>query len=202
VDADLYQNLMDLPDEFPGMDQVPAFAVYLMGCSKFEPFYLTLRSLMDPDKYCPFCETEHVRRARRTLQETPDWRLIENEFPNPKTQRMLLIVPRSHVTSLADLLLDDYMQIGVLLRFCHDVLGIKSGGILWRFGDPHLHAGTVEHLHINVIEPWCGTAFRPPFAKNVDEHAGDYERMLRFRDELVVEGGLDWLFPKSEEASH
>lgn len=176
------------------MGKVSTSTLYLMGCRKFDQFCCTLRGLLQTETFCPFCVKELTRRGRMPLRETAGWKLLENEFPHRATSRMLLIVPCRHVTDLDQFTEADWFDIGKLMSFCRQHLGIKSGGIMFRFGDPHLNVGTVEHLHINVIEPICGKEYRPPLAKELTEHRSDYDRMIRFRDELIEHGGYEWLF--------
>ncbi len=106
---------------------------------------------------------------------------------------MWLIVPRRHLVKMEELEFRDWKALSELTRRCLKLGEIRGGGIMWRFGDPHMNAGTVEHLHINIIEPIGGKEYRPPFAKDESEHAADYARMLIFRDTLEAKGGATWL---------
>ena len=184
--------LIELPSGFPGMQALEAGAVYLMGCRSFDQYCCTVRSLADPDRFCPFCPHEFERRGRRPLICVDDWMLIENEFPHKNVAKMLLVVPREHVTRLR-LSPVDWADLGLLI----EKSGIEDGGVMLRFGDPRLNVGTVEHLHFNIIEPICGKEYRAPFAKELAEHEQDYARTIGFQTELIRRGGLDWLF--SEE---
>lgn len=192
--ADFVEDLFSFPASFPGMEAVPSPYVYLMGCGKFSQFCCTLRSLADPGQYCPFCPTELGRRGRLPITTHGVWQLLENEFPNPNTERMLLITPVNHRCNPGTLTSDDWTEIGSLFEYCQEQLDIKSGGVVFRFGDPHQHAGTIAHMHINVIAPICGKEFRIPLAKHVTDHAENYRRLIGFRDELRGRGGADWLF--------
>jgi diadenosine tetraphosphate (Ap4A) HIT family hydrolase len=185
------QSLFALPSTFPGLDVLSSNAIYLMGCANFSQCCCTLRSLIDPSRFCPFCTAELTRRGRKPLGEVNDWILLDNEFRNARTvSQMLLIVPKRHVTTLSDLSPGDWKDVGALL----DMSGIENGGALMRFGDPHYHAGTIEHLHINVIEPVPGNELRLPLAKTEPDHKENYERLLGFRAQLADKGGKAWLF--------
>lgn len=110
---------------------------------------------------------------------------------------MWLVVPKRHITSPTELTSNDWTELGELLTYCLQTPGMEGGGIGWRFGKPHFNAGTVPHMHINIIRPVPEKEYRPPLAKNALEHASDYTRMLEFRNELIARGGTSWLF--SEE---
>jgi len=120
--------------------------------------------------------------------------LLQNEFPAESTKQMWLIAPFRHITEMSALDSYDWRHIGHLMEWCLKEQNINGGGIIWRFGDPHFNAGTIAHLHINIIEPTPGVEYRAPFAKNEPDHEKNYRRMLGFRDELITKGGSEWLF--------
>ena len=182
-----FNALYTLPENFPGMDQLDVSTAYLMGCRSFSQFCCTVRSLAYPDQFCPFCLAELARRGRLPIRSNAYWRLLENDFPHKNTQRMLLAVPTDHATRLDEV---NWAALGEILVSC----GIESGGVMMRFGDPRFNVGSIEHLHVNIIEPTPGKEYRPPFAKNVAEHAEDYQRVLGFLAELTAKGGEQWLF--------
>lgn len=188
-------RLAKLKPEFPGLDKLAAPIVYLMGCRTFNQFCCTIRAIDNPSRYCPFCDTELRRRGRTALDETDNWLLLENEFPHMSTAHMLLVVPKLHTTRFTDLADGDWPEIAQLLNMATGLVG--DGGIMWRFGDPKYHMGTVEHLHINVIRPTPGQEYRPPFAKSVTEHAEDYARLVKFCVTLFGRGGTEFLYSKA-----
>ncbi len=191
---DLFALFAKLPNEFENILKTPPEIVYLMGCRSFEQFCCTARALVYPGQFCPFCKVEMRRRRRERVEETDNWMLIQNEFPHKGTRKMLLIVPIEHVRRLEDLADGDWAEIGLLLKACNMRFNIEGGGVMWRFGDPRFNAGTVEHLHLNVVEPKPGWEYRPPFAKKEDEHIEDYVRFLGHLDLLNSKGGSKWLF--------
>jgi len=185
-------HLRSLPAQYPGIMALNSATVNLMGCRSFEQFCCTARALQAPERFCPFCQTEIQRRGRKAESEAGDWMLIKNEFPHTSTRQMFLAIPRRHVVKLTELSVGDWQDMAYLIERCTS--RIEGGGIMWRFGDARYNVGTVQHLHLNIIEPIPGIEYRPPFAKSASEHSEDYARMVNFTAKLVREGGEKWLF--------
>jgi len=190
----IVSHLQGLPLQFPGVAALSSHAVNLMGCRSFDQFCCTARGLQDPEQFCPFCQSEMRRRGRKADFEKGHWLLIKNEFPHKNTRQMYLVIPRQHIVSLSELSTSDWLDLANLIEKCARQYHIEGGGIMWRFGDARFNAGTVEHLHINIIEPIPGKEYRPPFAKNEPEHSEDYARLTKFVAELGQKGGEEWLF--------
>jgi len=195
----LYNEIIGLPRTYPGLAALRPQVVYLVGCRQFNQFCCTWRALVDPDTFCPFCPTELERRERTPLRVCAGWMVLENEFPRPDVEKMLLIVPKRHLLSAADLTDEDGMNIVYLWTVCMRELDCAGGAFIGRFGDPRVHAGTVPHIHANVIVPRRESGMSVPLAKLVDGeygHREDYARLRQFAS--ILDGrGVEWLF--SEE---
>ena len=183
-----YTRLLELK-EFPGLEALGTDLIYLMGVGNFKQFCSTLRGILDAKEYCPFCEVQ--ARGRRILSRTNAWYLCENDFPK-QGMTMRLIIPKRHVTSPHDLSSSDWPEIGVLFaRECSALLG---GGLIMRFGDPLYHAGTVPHLHINIISPNPIEEYRASLSKDLESRHKNFARLCMHRMMLENRGGLNWLF--------
>ena len=189
----LIYELKQLPIKYTGITDVPRNVVYLMGCSQFDQFCCTLRGLLQPENFCPFCTQERQRRNRQFSKTIHGWGLLQNEFPRADSGEMWLIVPSRHIAQVNELTSYDWLAIGELFVSCASSHCV-SGSMVMRYGDPHFHAGTIEHLHINVITPVPGIAFRTPLAKNEEDHEANYTRVGKFIFELRERGGFKWLF--------
>jgi len=95
---------------------------------------------------------------------------------------------------MADMVFEDWADMGALLQLAAQWYDIASGGVIMRFGNPQLNAGTVEHLHVNLIVPGLGREYRPPLSKDPDEYTKDYARLLGFRAQLMERGYEQWLY--------
>lgn len=193
VHSKIYERIEETPSSFPHIVNVDTDVQYLMGCRSFAQFCGTARNLIDPARFCPFCVTERSRRKQKEVAGTDYWMLLQNEYPHKNVQQMWLIVPRRHVTDPTKLQSADWSEVGELLNKCVKEHGVTGGGVMFRFGSPYLNVGTVPHLHLNVIKPIPGQEYRPPFAKNDAELEESYLRMIGFRDQMLLAGGLEWL---------
>lgn len=182
---------MALPNEFPGISNIEPHLYYLMGVRGPRQFFVTLRGMLDPERFCGFCNVGLA--GNQPLHSLKRWYLKENDFPNKKLEKMLLILPKAHITKMSELTGEDGAEIIELLIWIEANLAPPGGGIVWRFGDPRYHVGTVEHLHINVFVTKPGVEYRPPLAKTEAEIVEDYQRLMAYR-ELVKGRGIEWLF--------
>lgn len=170
---------MALPTAYPGFEEMQSDVAYLMGCRSFEQFCSTLRGLIDPVHYCPFCI-----RGTPVLVNTPGgWSLRVNDFP-PQGVRAWLIVPKSHRTRISQLSAHDWVQIGFLFEKAVEDYGIKGGGLVLRFGDPHRHSGTIPHLHFNILAPDGDKEYKVSLSKDDEGRRENYARLLGYRAKL------------------
>ena len=110
---------------------------------------------------------------------------------------MLLIIPKRHVISPGNLNPKDYLDMGFLFQGGIDENDMPGGALVLRFGDPRDHAGTIEHLHFNIIQPKREGGMSIPLAKKQEGmygHEEDYKRLRRFINEIRDCGGMEWLF--------
>lgn len=188
-----------LPLDYPGLNAIDPRIVYLMGCSTFEQFCCTWRSIEDPAMFCPFCPAELKRRGRTPKERIGSMIFLENEFPR-KDATMGLIVPECHITDPDDLLEAELAHVWRLMIISRRKYGFESGGMVMRYGDPRDHAGTIAHLHWNLIKPTREGGMSVPLAKHLDGprgHKDDWQRFLDFMWSLGQEGGFEWLFSQA-----
>lgn len=186
-----YDDLFHLPEAFPGMGMLTREQTYLMGCGNFEQFCATLRGLIDPKCHCPFCQ---VAAGQETpLFATKNWYLRGNDFPKPDLQ-MFLVIPKEHKLHPDEIGPDEGSQIWKILQWAISNYKLPGGGLVMRFGDPAYHAGTIPHLHMNIITPSREDEYRVPLSKNRDDRIKNYARFLANRQQLYLFGGLDYLF--------
>ena len=107
---------------------------------------------------CVFCEAQRSPEAKGlVVHDGTTAYIILNLFPYNSGH--LLIVPRRHVASLAELASDELMEMARLTQVSERVLtdvyqpqGINIGMNLGRPAG----AGVAEHLHAHLVPRWTG----------------------------------------------
>ncbi len=104
--------------------------------------------------HCPFCE-ENLRRYHQQpmLKEGRFWLVTRNQWPYPHTKQHFLLIYREHATTLAELTPAAGAELFELVRELEQEYQVVGGGFSMRFGDTDYSAGTVNHLHVQFIEP-------------------------------------------------
>ncbi len=104
---------------------------------------------------CIFCDP--LGPKNKVLFETDGgehaWRVWENPFPLKRTSRHLIMAPVQHLTDPNLITRWDWIKQGEIWLYARDVLGIKGGACVGRFGSPEFNAGSILHLHTNIIVP-------------------------------------------------
>lgn len=91
-----------------------------------------------------------------------------------------VIAHRQHLTQLSDLTPEDgYHLFDIVQKFAQKD-NLPGGGMLMRFGDPRLNAGTIRHLHLNIMVPNGKGEVRPPLRKTMEEVEEDMKKSVAF----------------------
>lgn len=202
--TEAFDTLAALTPESPGAANYPSWVHCLACTSSFDQFCSTFRGILDPEQYCPSCANELARRGRAILADTGQTLLIANDYPRKDTEEMLLVVPKAHITDLADLDGAHFLDLHVLLQEAAANRGMTDGAIVSRYGRPLYHVGTVFHWHWNIIRPRPYEGMSIPLAKTADGPYGYDEchrRLLAFVQKLKERGGMSWLFSPEGIAS-
>ncbi len=94
------------------------------------------------------------------------WR---NPFPAKNTVEHLVLAPDRHITNLGEMTLEDWQAFRNMVYHFHDLTTHRGGAIVMRFGDPTLNAGSVRHIHANIIVPAGTGEVRVTLAKEREE---------------------------------
>lgn len=115
--------------------------------------------------HCPFCELDE--KINKVFMEVAGWKVWDNPFPLKHTSEHLVLAPRKHVTHFAYLDNDDWRSIQAIVS--GTTLRLSGGALVFRFGDPRKNAGSVRHLHANIIVPDGTGRVQATLAKNPEE---------------------------------
>ncbi len=110
------------------------------------------------------------------------WRVWENPFPEPNTKLHLVLAAARHISTEEMPGVEDFTAIGRIFVWATERYRnhMEGGGVLMRFGSPEYNAGTILHLHANIMVPNLKGEVRPPLAKTPDRDARGYRRIELF----------------------
>lgn len=104
--------------------------------------------------HCPFCEENLGKYHSETMiKEGKFWILTKNKWPYDHTKLHLLVIYKEHVTNLAGLDPEAGKELFEFLKWAEKEYVIPGGGLAMRFGDTNYSAGTVNHLHAQLVQP-------------------------------------------------
>lgn len=104
--------------------------------------------------HCPFCpENLALEHKEPILREGKYWVLTKNQWPYKNTKTHLLIILKEHTETFSGIGPEAGREFFELLRWIEKEFAPVGGGVCMRFGDTAFSAGTVRHLHAQLIVP-------------------------------------------------
>ena len=149
---------------------------------------------------CPFCP-EYLDPKKnviigRSVSGESEWVMWVNPYPHKHTDTHIIMIPTRHLSHMRDLTGDDWICIGGLNRRIHEQFDIPGGGFAMRFGDPTYNAGSLEHLHANIMVPDLTGNVKVTLAKDENRQALANQRVEVFMKlheaGITVEQAKDW----------
>ena len=117
---------------------------------------------------CPFCQFDRMKHE--VVAENDSWIAFKNLIPLRHTSLHLVIAHKEHLTHIDQLSIVDWKDWGDLMDRITDYNlfdeEMPGGAIFLRFGDPTRNAGSIRHLHANIIIPDGKGEVRVPLAKD------------------------------------
>lgn len=107
----------------------------------------------EAEQVCPFCSKDffwNFQRRGINLQ-TKYWLLTDNHWPYEGTRVHILAISLKHIESLSEISMRAGYDLIKALRWTEKELGIESGALVMRFGEPGVNGGTIRHLHFHII---------------------------------------------------
>lgn len=117
---------------------------------------------------CPFCDGNGFDpKINVVIWSGKHWRAWFNPFPYTGTASHLIIATHDHITDIVDLSAEAWAEWGTLNQYLISHNQLPGGGIVMRFGDNKLNAGTLSHIHSHIQVPsmdgFCvGIFFKDP----------------------------------------
>ncbi len=134
---------------------------------------------------CPFCDPlDSVKN--RVIRANAMWRMWRNPFPQVGTKLHLILASHRHIGPDDEITSEDMTAAGELFLWARAEFKIMGGGFAMRFGSPWGNAGSVLHLHANVIVPDGTGDVSVALAKDPERHARGVERMKEFEKQRLA----------------
>lgn len=165
--------MLEIP-KIPGLnrDQV----LTLMNCRSHNQ-YLSMIGDYEAGR-CPFCDPLDEKNV--VLHQDLGWRVWKNPYPLKHTSLHLIMAPRQHVTDIQDISPSDFEAMGRIFKWARHEFEFKGGAFAMRFGSPEFNAGSVLHLHANIIVPDGTGAVQITLAKDTAKVEETIARMKVF----------------------
>jgi len=151
----------------------------LEGCGSYAQYHL-MRVGFEFGR-CAFCDLD--RAINTVLWEDEHfmlWQIPAGIGKKRPLKHHILIVPKRHIRSVADLTDAEAISLIAANRYARDSLGYTGGLNHAREGDMRNNAGTVPHLHFNLFEPDGSAEVRVPVFKDPADRAENQARAERF----------------------
>jgi diadenosine tetraphosphate (Ap4A) HIT family hydrolase len=148
---------------------------------------------------CPFCKLD--REKNQVIFESSMWIAfkVPVQYRAKHLQEHVLIIPVRHVTHIRELNIEEWTDFASAIYIVDSLVDLPGGGFIMRFGDPAKNAGSVRHLHGNIIVPDGTGEYRTPLAKDPAEDEKKWLIMAVY--EKMRAGGIpfDKLEPHEQE---
>ncbi len=104
--------------------------------------------------HCPFC-LGNLRAYHKEpfIKEGQFWILTKNQWPYVHTSVHLLFIYKQHVEKLTGIAPEAGTELIQLSQWAESEYKMPGGGLAMRFGDTDYSAGTVAHLHAQLLVP-------------------------------------------------
>lgn len=115
------------------------------------------------DNVCPFCpENLEKYHKQPILKQCKYWFVTKNQWPYENTQLHLLAILNEHAEKLSEVPAEAGAELLEIMQWAEDEYSIPGGGFAMRFGDTNYSAGSVAHLHAQLVVPdWEKPDFQP-----------------------------------------
>lgn len=112
-----------------------------------------MRDIIAAD-HCPFC-LENLQKYHKQpiLKDGKYWLLTTNQWPYEHTKLHLLLIYKVHVEKLGEIDPEAGAELIKLAQWAEKEYSMPGGGLAIRFGNTNYSAGTVAHLHAQLLQP-------------------------------------------------
>jgi len=133
---------------------------------------------------CPFCDEFFDATTNNVIDMAGDdsaqWRMWMNPFPHKGTDMHVIMTPVRHIEHISQMTSGDWDALGQLCRTLTSRIQLEGGALAMRFGDPKRHAGSIYHLHTNLIVPDMTKELHVMLVKGKEAHEKVEKRLNMF----------------------
>lgn len=121
--------------------------------ARFDDQKKVMKQIM-AEGHCPFClENLQLYHKKPFIKKGEYWWITENQWPYDNTKVHLLAISTKHAENFSELDPKAGEELFSILTELEKELQIPGGGVAIRFGDTSFSAGTVKHIHAQLIQP-------------------------------------------------
>lgn len=150
----------------------------LEGCRTY-PLYVLMRNNFERN-VCTFCELNRDLNQVIWEDELAVCWTVPQSLMREELAQHFIIIPKRHVRFESELSDDEVLAIHVAKKILASSFDIPGGMIATRFGDMRLNAGTVPHLHSNIMVPSGISEVRIPILKEPADREKNITRARAF----------------------
>ena len=104
--------------------------------------------------HCPCCPKNFIQyNPDPFIREGEHWFLVPNRWPYENTKNHFLLITKDHIEAFSELSAAASAELFELAAWAIKEFDIEGGALALRFGDTDYSAGTVQHLHAQLIQP-------------------------------------------------
>jgi diadenosine tetraphosphate (Ap4A) HIT family hydrolase len=103
--------------------------------------------------YCPFCIENYLKNNDAILEKGKYWYFVKNKWPYENTKQHFMFITNEHVEAFAELSPEASAELMNMAAKAIEKYKIPGGALALRFGDTDYSAGSVQHMHAQLIHP-------------------------------------------------
>jgi ATP adenylyltransferase len=101
---------------------------------------------------CAFCYENIRTEQREPIElETQNWVIKKNDYPYEGTKLHLMLIPKEHVKTFADLSQAAQKDFSKTITEVEKHFKLTSYALGMRSGDFRYNGGSVEHIHAHIV---------------------------------------------------
>ncbi len=132
------------------------------------------------NRVCPFCTIDPEVNTILLVDEFVQCWHVNEVFMRPELLLHFIITPKRHLRFPWEMRRAEHVSIAWATEQLAMHYPLAGGIIATRFGDMRLNAGTVPHLHVNIMVPNRTDKVKVPVFKDSKERKDNQARAAAF----------------------